>query len=109
VARTTTPAAENRSSFRLGEISLAATSIYSLDRSLFRFIAPEAASGRSSPPNDRQSRLTIGAPTWPNRRQAVTHRTTSWCGSASTTESGSMTDETIASEASAGRPTALLP
>jgi glutamine phosphoribosylpyrophosphate amidotransferase len=32
--------------FRLGEIGIAATGIYSLDRSLFRFVAPEATERR---------------------------------------------------------------
>jgi hypothetical protein len=32
--------------FRLGRIGLAATGIYSLDRSLFRFVAPEATERR---------------------------------------------------------------
>jgi hypothetical protein len=32
--------------FRLGRIAVAATGIYSLDRSLFRFVAPEATERR---------------------------------------------------------------
>jgi len=49
--------------FRLGEVGIASTGIYSLDRSLFRFVAPGAADRRLVPLRTTASLDRQGAPT----------------------------------------------
>ena len=49
-------------SFRLGRIGVASTGIYSLDRSLFRFVAPSAKDRRLVPPRSTVSLDRTGEP-----------------------------------------------
>ncbi|MGH2406628.1 MAG: class II glutamine amidotransferase [Candidatus Limnocylindrales bacterium] len=57
--------------FRLGRIGLASTGIYSLDRSLFRFVAPGATERRVVRPGQGVTLGPTGAPYAPARKAAM--------------------------------------